>query len=200
MQNEIEVMRVIRTPPMGSLVVQAGGKRLKQLSSAGDEKLRRRILTAIGELIDFAGGYDALVREGVAPALPSAVQRSESTTDADDNLTREQAAFLDQLERELKANALGDIADLTGAPVEPQMSSDEFARPGINLVAEIDQILQKHVSADERLARRNIHLRQAPGKMLQIVVDGNVYEHPNDIEDATVRGVLKQALKEWESS
>lgn len=199
MQNEIEVMRVIRTPPMGALVVQANGKRLKQLSATKDEKLRQRILAAIGELIDFAGGYDALVRAGVAPALPTARQYSGSTGDSEDELTGEQAAFLNRLERELKANSLGDVTDLSRALAESPVNPGETGETGINLVGEIDTILQRHVAADEQMARRNIHLRQAPGKMLQIVVDGHVYEHPNDIEDASVRQVLKQALKEWES-
>lgn len=200
MQNEIEVMRVIRTPPMGSLVVQAGGKRLKQLSSAGDEKLRRRILAAIGELIDFAGGYDALVREGVAPALPTGIQQSPSTTEAGDDLTKQQAAFLNQLERELKANSVVDTQDLIGAPSEHPVGQEATTESGMNLVAEIDHILQRHVAADEQLAGRHIHLRQAPGEMLQIVVDGHVYEHPNEVEDASVRRVLRQALRDWESS
>jgi hypothetical protein len=198
MQNEIEVMRVIRTPPMGALVVQAGGQRVKQLTTLHDEKMRRRILAAIGELIDFAGGYDALVHEGVAPPLTTSFPQPTPAQEGDEELTRQQAAFLDQLERELKANTVIEpLAAVTeGGDIQEH---DEPLNRGVNLVAEIDQILQRYVASDERIAHRSIHLRQPPGGLLQIVVDGKVYEHPNEVEDQTVREALKNALKEWES-
>lgn len=200
MQDEIEVMHVSRTPPMGALVVRAAGKHIKQLSSISDDRLRRRILAAIGELIDFAGGYDVLVQEGVAPPLPTSTPQTAPHQDADEELTAEQAAFLDQLEREMRAGKTPKPADVIDEPLDRQLEMSEAMKPGINLVAEIDQILQRHVMSNEQLAHRSIHLRQTPGELLQIVVDGNVYEHPNDIPDETVRQVLKRALKEWESS
>lgn len=200
MQNEIEIMRVLRTPPMGSLVVLADGKRLKLLASVKDDTLRRRILAAVGELIDFAGGYDALVREGVAPPLPTTAAASTTPVeDAGEELTSEQDAFLNQLQRELRESTLPETGSLTGDPAAPQIDANEIATPGVNLVAEIDQILQRHVQGSDELAHRSIHLRQTPGELLQIVVDGRVYKHPNDIEDVRVRDVLKRALKEWEA-
>ena len=221
MQNEVEVMRVIREPPMGSLIVHAGGRRLKHLSSAENEQMRHRLLAAIGELVTFAGGYDALVEAGVAPPLgPREINVAGTTQPAEDELTAQQAAFLDQLERELKSGVppegllTGSVPDSVainaakfeagvddGREVSTKPGAEQPAsgQPGVNLVGEIDSILQKHVIANARLAHRSIHLRQPPGGLLQIVVDDRVYEHPNDIEDDDVRQILKQALKEWES-
>lgn len=200
MQNEIEVMRVLRTPPMGSLVVIADGRRLKLLASVKDETVRRRILAAIGELIDFAGGYDALVREGLAPPLTTTAAASSAPAgEAVEELTSEQDAFLNRLERELRQSTLPETGSLTADPTIISVDMNETATPGVNLVADIDQILQRHVAESKALAHRSIHLRQTPGELLQIVVDGSVYKHPNDIEDARVRDVLKRALKEWEA-
>lgn len=205
MQNEIEVMCVLRVPPMGALVVQIGQKRITTISDAGDDKLRRRLLVAIGELIDFAGGYETLAEAGVAPALPR-IEPASPQSGADEELTEEQAAFLDQLERELRAGAPLEPATgsaMTGAPADQVSLTGAATEPqdavGVNLVAEIDRILQKHVGASPALAQRSIHLRQSPGESLQIVVDNRVYAHPNDIEDNEVRQVLKRALKEWEA-
>lgn len=171
MQNEVEVMRIIRVPPMGALVVHADGERYKQLTAVNNEMTRRRLLAAIGELVTFAGGYDALVEAGLAPPLANATPASAPVVDHG---------------QELEAPGLQEIPDMP-------------APAGGNLVSEIDLILQRHLATDERLAQRSIHLRQPPGQLLQIVVDGRVYEHPNDIEDPHVKAVLKQALKEWES-
>ena len=205
MQNEVEVMRVVRVPPMGSLVVHAGGKQLKHLSSADNEKVKHRLMAAIGELVTFAGGYDALVEAGVAPPLAPAATDVAANSDAEGELTVQQAAFLDQLERELKSTvAPEDLPPgVTVNAPELQIGIDNGGevgmQRGVNLVGEIDTILQKHVIANAQLAHRNIHLRQPPGGLLQIVVDDRVYEHPNDIEDDDVRQVLRRALKEWES-
>ena len=39
MDNEIEVMRVIRVPPMGKLVVEVNGKRYEQLGDVSNAAL-----------------------------------------------------------------------------------------------------------------------------------------------------------------
>lgn len=205
MQNEFEVMRVVRVPPMGALVVQTGEQRITTISAAGDEKLRRRLLAAVGELVAFAGGYEALVDAGVAPAL-SPSERDPSEQDLEAELTKEQAAFLDELEHELRAGTpleatLGNTIDPSSADRVPLRSSttEPHDTAGVNLVAEIDVILQKHVAASPSLAQRSIQLRQAPGQSLQIVVDNRVYAHPNEIEDDDVKQALKRALQEWEA-
>ncbi|HSM57943.1 MAG TPA: hypothetical protein VK879_17445 [Candidatus Sulfomarinibacteraceae bacterium] len=201
MRDEIEVMRVLRVPPMGKLVVQAGGERLESLSETKNEKVKHRLLAAIGELISFSGGYQVLVDAGVAPPLAAAPAPPGATVE--ESLNEEQAAFLDQLERELKANNTSTATPeaMLAEEIEPDqvVSPPEPGDAQLNLVAEIDAILQKHVEADPQLAQRSIHLEQPPGGLLRIRVDGQQYEHPNDIEDGNVRQALKQALKEWES-
>lgn len=200
MRDEIEVMRIVRVPPMGKLVVEAGSERLESLSQTKNEKVKHRLLAAIGELISFSGGYQVLVDAGVAPPLGPAPASPETTSE--EPLNEEQAAFLDQLERELKETNTSIAAAETVPVHEAELdvaSAPEPSEAQLNLVAEIDAILQKHVEADPQLVQRSIHLEQPPGGLLRIRVDGKQYEHPNDIEDSNVRQALKQALKEWES-
>jgi hypothetical protein len=204
MENEIEVMRVVRVPPMGRLVVHSDGRRLKQLAGVKDPQLRQRLLAAIGELVVFAGGYDALVEAGVAPPLVATSGGLAARADDEAQLTSQQAAFLDHLERKMHTSSpseMGPGGGELGLGERPATLDEapQSGSTGVNLVAEIDSILQKHVAANGQLAHRHIHLRQAPGQLLQIVVDGKTYEHPNEIEDEDVRQALKQALKEWEA-
>ncbi len=203
MRKEVEVMRVVRIPPLGKLVVDVGPLRLEKLDESDNDQVRRRLLAAIGELVTFAGGYEVLVEAGVAPALAGFSSAASASTQ--ETLDAQQAAFLDQLERELKASS--SPADLVAKPdfrveelerTPPNLSAIPGDDPAVNLVSEIDAILQRHVQANPGLHGRSIHLEQPPGRALQIRVDGRIYQRPNDIEDDEVRQVLKRALKEWE--
>lgn len=202
MENEVEVMRVIRVSPMGALTVHADGARYTQIGTVKSDKVRQRMLAAIGELVSFAGGYDALVNAGVAPALPSPNSAgAASTVDEEEELRRKQAAFLDQLERSARGNVAPDLYQsgiMFGEGGRPTLVGDSSEAP-VNLVSEIDLILQRHLAANDQLAQRSVRLSQTQGERLQIVVDGKVFHHPNEIEDEDVKQALKQALREWEA-
>jgi hypothetical protein len=60
--------------------------------------------------------------------------------------------------------------------------------------------LQKHVNAEPELESRSIRLASEANGGLYIVVDGQVYQRPEDIPDIEVRKVLRAALKEWDST
>jgi hypothetical protein len=206
MRNEIEVMRVVRIPPMGKLVVQIGNQRLKSLAEARDDSARRRLLTAIGELIVFAGGYETLVEAGVAPPLlpsvPGAGAGSEELKE--ETLTPEQEAFLASLEEELKATIESSPPPATSTIEEVEVQLDAPAIPAeeqapLNLVGEINEILQKYLADDPSLRHRSIHLEQPNAGALLIRVDQKQYHHPREIEEDNVREALKKALQEWES-
>lgn len=203
MRNEIEVMRVLRVPPMGQMVLQVGNRRVAKLADIKDERVRRRLLAAIGELIVFAGGYDTLVEADVAPPLPAKAGSRAAVTE--ETLTAEQEAFLKSLEDELKATIEGKPTRGTtqlnelDARLEYRAPAPQSAPSSLNLVAEIDEILQRHLDADPALRHRTIHLEQPVDGALQIRVDNRYYEHPKEIEEASVRQAIKQALEEWES-
>lgn len=202
MRKEIEIMRVLRVPPLGKLVVEVNGQRYENLSEINEQNVRHLLLAAIGELMVFAGGYNKLVDAGVAPALSTA----EPASAEEPSLTQQQARFLASLEAE--RDALKEAPSprprfpvLTGAQpkVEPvRKPSAETGSP--SLVAQIDEILQRYVAADSELAGRSIHLVQDPNGGLQIEVDGTYYRRPREVEDRKIQLVIKRALKDWESS
>lgn len=235
MHDEIEVMRVIRVPPMGKLVIEASGQRLEKLHEIQSDQVKQRVLAAIGELITFAGGYRALENAGLAPPLEP--PRGRAAWEAEEEpLTPAQEAFLASLEGQLRGTA-ESAQEPTMAQIEPELppavetpeppaeaqkeepepapraeaeaeaqqpeAADEGEPPdtqtSVNLVAEIDEILQKYVAATPALAGRSIHLRQMPAGELEILVDGKSHRHPKEIEEKGVRLAIKKALKEWES-
>lgn len=193
MKKEVEVMRVWRVPPMGKLVVEFRGKRYENISEVGEENVKRFLLTAVGELMAFSGGYQALVGEGLAPPItPSSGQPQEG-----ESLSEQQARFLASLQASRDATVAEKKKPSMILPGINRVNDAPAA--SLNPVEQIDRILQRYVEADPELSNRSIHLVQHPAGGLQIDVDGKRYQRPSEIEDQRVQILIKKAIKEWES-
>lgn len=219
MKNEIEIMEVLRVPPLGKLVIEANEERYTTLAEVTNPKIRQRILAAIGELVDFSGGYSVLEAAGVVPQLIPATPKPA----AEDELTQpelkeQQAAFLARLEQEVEAEKnkpkkSGRSASMFGTTtstmtaepiVEISETGDvklvEKTPKSLSIAEQIDLILQRHIAANPEMGNRGIRLEQNPTGGLQILVDGKYYEKPGDIEDTAVQAVIKTAVKEWNTT
>lgn len=198
MQNEIEIMRILRIPPMGKLVVNFNNQRYGSITEVSEANVRQLMQAAIGELITFAGGYQNLVDAGVAP--PLAVPKSTSP-----NLTPDDEAseFVNRLEQERDAlktatpkASISLLANLRPRPARNEASANKM----LSLVEQVDAILQRFLLTEPDLAERKIHLVQDPSGGLIIEVDGKRYERPREIEDPRIQLMIKRALKEWEAT
>ncbi len=193
MKKEVEVMRVLRVPPLGKLVVEFRGKRYQNINEVSEENVRRFLLTAVGELMVFSGGYQTLVDEGLAPPV---VPKEGQASDAE-SLSEQQAKFLASLEASRDALKAEKKRPSMMLPGINRVSS--APSPALNPVEQIDNILQRYVEADPELSNRSIHLVQHPAGGLQIDVDGKRYQRPAEIEDQRVQILIKKAIKEWEA-
>lgn len=199
MQNEIEIMRVLRIPPMGKLVVSFNGQRYQSIQELSEANVRQLLQAAVGELITFAGGYQNLVDAGVAPAIaPPQAQQSP-----DDAPPDEAAEFINQMEQERDAlksakpkTNISLLANLRPRPARNEASANKM----LSLVEQVDAILQRYLLTDPELAQRKIHLVQDPSGGLIIDVDGKRYARPREIEDPRIQLMIKRALKEWEAT
>ncbi len=206
MQKEIEVMQVLRLPPMGKLVVSVKNERYEKISDIEQGNTKRLLLAAIGELIDFAGGYQELVNAGVASNISvpnmsvatSPEQTAAETSSQTDVLQEQRHQFLSNLEAERDAIR-------ATPPPKPKFPIMSGLRPTIpqtktsNLVAQIDNILQTHLAQNPEFANQSIHLLQSPAGGLQIEVDGILYQKPQEIKNKKIQLLIKRALKEWEA-
>lgn len=196
MREEIELMRIVRVPPMGRLVVQAASNRYENLSEIEDDRLKRQVITAIGELIGFVGGYQALVDEGVAPPLsaqtPSGGLQSKAAA-----LKEQQDRFLATLQNEKERMAQ---ANQSRRVPEVDVTQPTPEQEPASIVEQIDLILQRYLSQSEAYNGRSIHLVQGPEGNVKIQVDGQVFDRPRDIEEKPIQVMIKRALKEWEAT
>jgi hypothetical protein len=195
MDNEIEVMRVIRIPPRGQLVVQVGEKRFERIAEIHDEALGRFLLAAVGELVVFANGYSTLVAAGVAPPLSKGAAPTKEEPYAG-SVEERQAAFIASLEaqRDLElVSASPEATKKTTAPLE------EISEP-LSIVDQINPLVQKQIDANPELQGRVVHLESEPAGGLLIRVDGQLYERPENIEDIQIRKAIAAALREWDET
>ncbi|MCB8942647.1 MAG: hypothetical protein H6658_02610 [Ardenticatenaceae bacterium] len=195
MQNPVVVMRVLRMPPMGKLVVEVNKNRYEKWDDISDENVKRLLLAAFGELIVFANGYENLVEAGFAPPIVSEPAPERPLADR-------QAAFLSSLESEKSAAQNAKTVPPTFATLAPRKPGSKPATPAAptTIVEQIDAIVQKHLVANPELAQHEIHLRQDGSGGLRIVVDGTAYSSPKEIENPDIQAVIKRALLEWERS
>lgn len=188
MRKEMEVMRVLRVPPLGKVVVDLGGNRYMNLAEIPEPEVKRRVLMAIGDLLVFAGGYQKLVEADVAPPLAAVTPPPAPALVQTRDLTP----------AEPPQNEKGVVA--AAAPTNTGPLSETASSTMVSIASQIDEILQQHLSRDPALASRSIHLKQSSSGGLIIVVDGQSFKRPNEIEEKAVRDVIKHALKEWERS
>jgi len=220
MKNEIEMMRVLRVPPLGKLEIEANEERYATLADVTNPKIRQRILAAIGELVNFCGGYQVLEDAGVVPQLtPLTPKMAEAAAEpVPPNLQQQQEAFLASLQHQVEVEKNKPVGkgrsgsmfsaktDLDDAkPMSEILDSGDVvpasaAPKQLSIAEQINIILQRHIVANPALANRGIRLQQSPTGGLQILADGNEYEKPGDIEDKEVQTLIKAAVKEWNST
>ena len=126
MREELELMRIMRVPPMGKLVILMGDKRYEKLSDIKDSRLKRRVITAIGELMGFAGGYQALVDADVAPPL-TAQTPSGSIQSKAASLKEQQDRFLETLQN-TKERLIQSNSSRTMPEASPELMEATHAR------------------------------------------------------------------------
>jgi hypothetical protein len=171
---------------MGKLVVSAVGGRYDSIDDVTDDAVRRMINAAIAELVVFAGGYESLVRAGLAPPLAAGTGPAGAELPA--TLEERQAAFEQSVE--LQRN------ELLVEPIVPEIAAAE--PEALSIPDQINPLIQKHLAADPQLAGHVVKLQQDPSGNLNVVADGRIYERPDMIEDIAIRKAIRAALSEWD--
>lgn len=199
MRSEVELMRIVRVPPLGKLVVAIGNQRYEQIGDISDASARQRALAAIGDLITFAGGYQVLVDAGLAAPLAQPQVQEEIPISQE----KRQEAFLASLQQDLVTTEQAvapPSSTFSFLTQRPRRSRPVAITEPLSLVEQINEIFQRQLATDSTLSQHKIELQQALSGGLQIVVDGQVYTRPDDIPNKEIQLALKMALKEWETA
>ncbi len=194
MNREVAILTVLRVPPDARLIVQVGQERFESISEVHNATVRQQLMAAIGELIEFAGGYSTLVGAGVAPNLSTgeSTRVVQEATDAP-----QQAAISQSEERDgdsLKQSVPTESDSQPAVTTDVETGSEIF----LNLVEEIDAVLQRNLLEHPSLSGRSIHLESDLHGQVLIEVDGEIYTSVDQIDDEEVKEAIVRARGEWE--
>lgn len=197
-----ELLRLLRDAHTGQLVVIVGGRRYARLSDVTDKKVGQLILEATAHLLRFTNGMLS-TRDGLRSVAPPPV----NPLSAAPVVEPEQPAApppavqpprppVSSVRPPVQAEPLrprggllsrfGPAAEATSAPV------------GLNLADEINEIVQRRLATSPLGNTVRVDVTAAPGGGIRILVNGQVYQTPDEIADPAVKDLVKSAIQEWE--
>jgi hypothetical protein len=197
----LEVMRILRAGTLGELVIEVEGKRYRRLVDIQDGAVGRRVLLAIQELNEFAGGH----ARRPLPEMHRVPAPTAQPIQGEPDFTPQQQAFLADLQE----------TQVEEAAPEPKPSLVSYWRKGLkrserqaaaeaaeqepkSFVDEIEGLLQEGLAGRPDMQGRSIHFKSTPMGDLRIEVDGSWYETVDAVPDAEAKGLLQAAIKAWE--
>lgn len=193
MEKPIEVMRIVRRPPLGKLVVENNGRQYETHEEIRHPQLSQMVLAAIGELVAFAGGYQVLVEAGFAPELIS-----KREADGELSLEEQQAAFLAQLQQKSPANQANNSSSPSLFRRRPKAKTEEVG--SLDIAGALDDLFQKHITRMPELSNEHVRVETNLRGGTRINVNGRYYEEPAAIPNPMIRLAYKMAVREWEAT
>lgn len=129
---------------------------------------------------------------GTRPLAPSSLQGANTSRGERAFRTYEEEMELPLMQR-LRSSFFGSA---NPAPQSSQLMNLATSGP-ILKVDEVDSILQAELAQLTNPPRASI--RSGPTGLIEIVVDGRVFERIDDVPDPTVRQLMKDAVHRWEA-
>jgi len=212
-----EIMRVLRDKDTGAIIVEVEGNRYRRLTEIRDGKIGNQVLEAIADLITFTGGIvrGQWAAGSVTPVVP--LRERPPQPQVVDPVGPPQAvaaeapggdegeAFLrrlregdlqvgETLSKEARPSMMGFIRRR-----EPQVAAEGTGAGG-TFIDEIEEILQRMISAAPTPLGEEVHVGTGPDGGLQIQVGVRYFSRADEVPDPTIRDLIEAAVKEWERS
>jgi hypothetical protein len=197
----VEVMRVLRAGALGEMLIEVEGQRYQRLVEIQDGAIGRRVLLAIQELNEFAGGH---ARRPI-PEMERAGGPGAQPAGREESLTEEQDRFLNQLQEvEEDAQAEQPQPGLTSfwrkgfSRSERRAAAEAAEQEPKSFIDEIEEMLQVRLAGRPEMDNRSVHFKSTPTGELRIEVDGGSYESIDDVPYPEIRSLLKATIRAWE--
>lgn len=222
----VELLRLLRDPQSGQLLVEIAGRRYTKLADIADKQVGEYILKLVAHLLAFTNGMiaaEAGIKSLPAPKVgetPLPLVTPKPVSPVPDPLTglpptppspspapvpipspEAQTAFLASLSQQAKS-----------APPEPEpkrrglfgrakpSAQAEPLLPVLNLAEQINTIAQARLLMSPLAATTKLEITSDPGGGILINVNGRFYASPDDIPDPQVKALIKDSIRQWEKS
>lgn len=222
-QEPVELLRLLRDPQSGQLIVQIGEQRYRKLTEVADKKIGQFILKLAAHLLAFTNGM--IVTEAGLKSVynPKVGQVPEPVVDhsppANTTTSRLEPATPAQTQPVIPPQATTSAAPPLTPPIpsplspqpEPAPSRGLFGLPKsspalpsmlptINLAKEINDIVQNRLIYSPLGQTTKIDIISAPDGGIRINVNGSFYSTPDEVPDPEVKNLIKESIKQWERS
>jgi hypothetical protein len=222
----VELLRLLRHPQSGQLLVEVGGERYTKLTDVVDKKIGQFILKLAAHFLAFTNGMVGeengvksvhQPRVGQVPLPPKEMRPQSSPPPAQAPAPPPVATASESAEPEPiipkpppEAEA-AFLASLREQAIQPETPSSRglFGRtktasqpilPGLNLADEINKIVQARLVASPLAATTKLEITSDLGGGIRIKVNEKIYASPDDIPDPDVKELIKASIKQWERS
>ena len=207
-------MALVRDDWSGRLLVAVEGKRYRTLAEIEDPEIRRRVVQAAMELIQFTGvlGQGAAEpapldktqswREDLRQGSRSELEQALSVTPPSEAVVPDEVEqqFLDLLSDMGHSPTQPEKPSLMGAIQRRYLSPSAGSGASYTFVDEIEAIVQRRVQLIPALQGRGLHVRPGPAGKVLFVFEGREYQSVDEVPNLTARQLVQDAIREWDET
>ena len=214
-----QILSLIRDDAGGAIHVEIAGAEYYSMDEVDDPNLKRQIMAAAMELIQFTGVLAAGVTEP-APVESTHSWREDMRGESGAELNRihgiesteAEAAQTPAAPEEVEEQFLNLLTEMGQAhpPAEKPglVSSIQHAwtpkllEPDGNrtFVDEIEDIVQRRIQLIPALSGCDIHVQRGPGGAVRFVFEGQEYDDLDEVPNLTARTLIKDSIQEWDET
>lgn len=216
----VELLRLLRDPQTGQLIVEIAGQRYTKLAEIADKKVGHYILTLAAHLLAFTNGMvateaglKALQSPKVGPAPMPLVTPAPAAPPpaAPPPPASPPSGAVPPPQPEVETAFLASLRAQPAKPEPPQPqrrglfnrakpAPEETLLPALNLAEQINTIAQTRLRYLPLAATTKLEITSDPGGGILINVNGVYYRGPDDIPQPEVKELIKASIQEWEKS
>ncbi len=216
-----ELLRLLRDPQSGQMLVQVSGQRYQKLADITDKGVGQFILKVAAHLLAFTNGMivtDSGVMSLHNPKVgqtPKPVAAPIRIASASSNSSGAAASIRPAADLSVPKPS-SEAALLNSLAVPPPQSESTLqplslfgrvkptpppaALPALNLAQEINEIVQTRLKYMPLGQTSKVEVLSGPDGGIKINVNGRFYSSPDEVPDLEVKALIKESIKQWETS
>lgn len=214
-----QILSLIRSEAGASVEVEVDGVRYRRLADVEDPQVRRLIVGAAVELIQFTGvlgqeSVEALSDDGTFSwredlragsvaeleqirAAPTSQGFQPPSPPAAEEIEEQ---FLNLLTEMGQTSPPLEKPSIVGALRQRAIPKQTEAESPHMFVDDIDAIIQRRIQLIPALSGRDLHIRLCSADSVRFVFEGREYDDLDQLPNMTARQLIEDAIREWEET
>lgn len=214
-----QVLALVREEPGAPIRVEIDGVKYDSLAEIEDPGVRRQVVDAALEFIQFTGVVGAM-RQELTPLGKTETWREDLRQESKAELELARHTYADESARpehpppdpEVEEQFLKELIEAGQVPPSPEpptlVSSIQHSLkpkavdtdPSRTFVDDIEDIVQRRIRMVPALVERGLHVRPGPAGKVLFTFEGREYQRVDEIPNLTARELVQDAIREWDET